>query len=579
MPDKLLLPPDRAGYNFEDFSSVVSVRLDGGPSRTRADMLGGDPTVSVQWTLSRANFDVLLAFYQTNTVYGSAPFYLDLYLENSELAEYECHFVPGSFRLQSQRAHTFVVGATLEVKPSTRDSVYESALIMLFEEYGSIETADGTIGTFTTLFDAMAYEAYPWSTVDAENSAIVIAEYGSLDTVSTTFNEFETFFANAEAQPRAYDPEYYENLAFILAEYGAVEVVDDTLQEFDNLFANMVDNYQTELAEDVGRLLEEYPNEAHLDATLGALEDLISDLVPTGAWDIDFAQNSAEIILGYGSATTASDVLDYLDFTVNVQLPSFTGKPSTFDQELIESQVMLLASYGSYEVLGETLAEFDNLFATMPIAERTIDVEYAHATAILLAEYGSVDTFDETLQALENLTNAGLVDNYDEELLAAIEPLLNVCCSIETLDETLQSLEDLVGALAYSDETDTAFAQNSAELILEYGSATTTSDVLDYMAFTVNEKLPSFEGKDLRASLWDMEYNENLIILTVEYGSEETLDLTLAEFDNLFSELPMPELAFDQSYYDNLAILTSEYASALALDETLTELEVLTGNL
>ncbi len=329
MPDKLLIPPDQASYSFEEFSPVLAAKLDGGASRTRLDVIGGDPSVNVQWTLSRENFQALVDFYRTSANLGADSFFLDLYLEAAELAEYECHFIPGSFKLSSQTAHRFVVTATLEVKPSGRDQEYEQAIVMIFEEYGSVKEADEAFQVLEDLVNVdMAIGDYPLTIEEADTMATLLVEYGGAETLSETLTELETLIVGMPVPDQDNDFDYNDNLAILTAEYAGAEPLDETLAEFETLFAVMVDDYQDELSDGLAPLLEEYPccSEATVDATLQELETLIGNLpMADNPFSVEESQELANIILAYGDPATTDDAIGRLRVLVNYELPEATG--------------------------------------------------------------------------------------------------------------------------------------------------------------------------------------------------------------------------------------------------------------
>lgn len=125
----LLLPPDQANYASPFGHTAVSTLLDGGASRFRADQLGGAFFVTVQWTLSKKNYNYLTAFYRTSTAAGSLPFLIGLILDSGDIQTYTAHFVPDSFALTSQSGQTYIVGATLEVLPDPSYAAGDAAII------------------------------------------------------------------------------------------------------------------------------------------------------------------------------------------------------------------------------------------------------------------------------------------------------------------------------------------------------------------------------------------------------------------------------------------------------------------
>jgi hypothetical protein len=115
---KLLLRPNSAGYAVVLGNEIVSINVDGGPSRSRRDFLGKPSMVNVAWMLDQAGSEYLNAFFRTATANGSLPFLCDLLLDRSTLEEYTCKFVPGSFKpIGSTAAFTFNAIASFEVQP------------------------------------------------------------------------------------------------------------------------------------------------------------------------------------------------------------------------------------------------------------------------------------------------------------------------------------------------------------------------------------------------------------------------------------------------------------------------------
>lgn len=152
--DKFIIPPDQSGYSVTDGTETLSVSLDGGAARYRKDILNSSSQVSVQWTLSREQYDYFRVFYKLVTVSGALPFLLDLYVDESfELTEHECHFVPGTVGLKSQAGLTFVVGATLEIKPVpiSESTIDQAAMYGLFgDQWATYEDlVDLIVNTYT----------------------------------------------------------------------------------------------------------------------------------------------------------------------------------------------------------------------------------------------------------------------------------------------------------------------------------------------------------------------------------------------------------------------------------------------
>lgn len=133
--DKLLLCPTAAGYSAQQNPSTLSVALDGGAGRYRADILNASFLVNVLWVCDQEKYDYLSAFERTATKRGSLPFLIDLILDDSELIEHEARFVPGSYRLAQVDGVVYRVEAVLEVvKPyDAGEASADQAIITAYE--------------------------------------------------------------------------------------------------------------------------------------------------------------------------------------------------------------------------------------------------------------------------------------------------------------------------------------------------------------------------------------------------------------------------------------------------------------
>ena len=133
---KLNLTPVQASYTFAHGQETLRVRLDGGASRFRRDILGSSSILNVRWQANSTDYQFLQAFYRSVSKNGSLPFLIDLVIDYSQLREYRAYFIPGSFRLASQAGHTYNVSAQLEVLAIDRDEDYDEAFIAAYEAHG-----------------------------------------------------------------------------------------------------------------------------------------------------------------------------------------------------------------------------------------------------------------------------------------------------------------------------------------------------------------------------------------------------------------------------------------------------------
>lgn len=140
---KLYLTPDQSGYSVADGADTLSVKLDGGLSRYRKDVLGAASSVGVQWTVGPTDYAYLRSFYRTAVARGTEPFLVDLILDDPLPTEHEAYFEVGSMKLSGVRGFTYTVQASLEVKPVAADAEFDVALVEVYEAYGP--GASGTL--------------------------------------------------------------------------------------------------------------------------------------------------------------------------------------------------------------------------------------------------------------------------------------------------------------------------------------------------------------------------------------------------------------------------------------------------
>lgn len=121
---KFIIPPDQTSYSFMDANDIIAVKLDGGASKFRKDILDANLNLTVQWTLTKDQYNYFRTFYRIFTENGSLPFLIDLYVDDPFiLSEHEVHFLPGTVGLRNQHGESFIVGATLEVTPVAQSQV------------------------------------------------------------------------------------------------------------------------------------------------------------------------------------------------------------------------------------------------------------------------------------------------------------------------------------------------------------------------------------------------------------------------------------------------------------------------
>lgn len=120
--NKIEMRPSRESYTLTMSSGVVAQQVDGGPPRSRVDVLNPWSPMTVQWTnCTQDEYEYLQQAFRFTEVNGGAHFLLDLFMSHSVLDEHECMFQPGTFALVDQNGLTFTVKADIWVAPSLGD--------------------------------------------------------------------------------------------------------------------------------------------------------------------------------------------------------------------------------------------------------------------------------------------------------------------------------------------------------------------------------------------------------------------------------------------------------------------------
>lgn len=117
MTQQLLYVPLRDGYQVQCSYPVISIALDGGPSRKRLDYLYAPHTVELNWLLKTpAEYSRFMGFFRTTLDQGTQAFLVDLIVDTGTEVPHRCHCLGGLPKLTQQKGHAFYVSATLEVE-------------------------------------------------------------------------------------------------------------------------------------------------------------------------------------------------------------------------------------------------------------------------------------------------------------------------------------------------------------------------------------------------------------------------------------------------------------------------------
>jgi hypothetical protein len=129
---KFAIPPESESYSVKDGVSFVSVALEGGLSRRRADVINTASKAQVTWSFDRNEYDYFRAFFDTATMKGSLPFILELVVDKHYRQEYVCAFIEDTLELSELSGHSYQVRAELEVIPKRPDHTANQAIIDIY---------------------------------------------------------------------------------------------------------------------------------------------------------------------------------------------------------------------------------------------------------------------------------------------------------------------------------------------------------------------------------------------------------------------------------------------------------------
>lgn len=130
----MFLTPIQTNYAAQ-FPGALTVGLDSPASFSRKDVNNTFP-VSVSWSVDAYGYQYLRSFFRGGVDKGSAPFNVNLVLENSTVSSYQTFFVPGSWQLTTVEGDKFTVQATLEVLSPPADDAYDDSLFAVYQAFG-----------------------------------------------------------------------------------------------------------------------------------------------------------------------------------------------------------------------------------------------------------------------------------------------------------------------------------------------------------------------------------------------------------------------------------------------------------
>lgn len=131
--NRLMLPPTEAGYTATFGGGVISQKLQGGASRFEVDVLGASHMLSLSWLTDRAGYQYLMAFYRLWQRNPSQHFLARLIIDDHQLQDYECHFMPDTMNLTAIAGLSYSVSAQIEARAKTPDYDFDQSLVDAWE--------------------------------------------------------------------------------------------------------------------------------------------------------------------------------------------------------------------------------------------------------------------------------------------------------------------------------------------------------------------------------------------------------------------------------------------------------------
>lgn len=126
--------PLEAGYNAEADSGVITQQLDGGPPRFRRVSSNNIGSVNCLFNFDELGYQYVMAFYRIWMRTPSKPFMVEMFLDDPEVKEYRCWFVPNSVKLTSKSGPRYRVSVQLFVESEYRDPKKDEFLVGLVDK-------------------------------------------------------------------------------------------------------------------------------------------------------------------------------------------------------------------------------------------------------------------------------------------------------------------------------------------------------------------------------------------------------------------------------------------------------------
>ncbi len=133
--------PEQSGYTYNNQQNILSVKLDGGLSKTRVDLVDGPAIVEVEWIFDLGEYQWFRAFFNQAINYGTNPFLIDLVLDQPYHQEFTAKFVADSISTTDVAGLSLHVSAQLEVLPIDNSEI--DTFVLLYDgEYGVFKSLE-----------------------------------------------------------------------------------------------------------------------------------------------------------------------------------------------------------------------------------------------------------------------------------------------------------------------------------------------------------------------------------------------------------------------------------------------------
>jgi hypothetical protein len=110
--------PEQDGYRLQRGRETISIRLDGGRSRKRRDIVGACHIAQCTWLCDHDEYTALTGFFRERLQSRSAEFLLPLLIDTAVTVNHRCTILDEPEELASTRGRMHTVRATLEVIPN-----------------------------------------------------------------------------------------------------------------------------------------------------------------------------------------------------------------------------------------------------------------------------------------------------------------------------------------------------------------------------------------------------------------------------------------------------------------------------